>query len=187
MVEPKYLESESFEPVMVTFPELGDLEKIVEAQRAAWRATYVSPENGVTSDWVETVVARFSAQYIAERYESYRADPNIFYRVVKDGNSSVIGFMHGERGENENIIHAIYVHPDAIGTGAGGALMRRFLAWAGNDRPITLEAASYNNRAIGFYEHYGFKVTRDLPKFLDVMPLLEMVRPANSEQQDLGE
>lgn len=54
---------------------------------------------------------------------------------------------------------AIYVLPQSHGTDAGPRLMESALAWMGTGKDVIVEVASYNGRAIHFYEKYGFSKT----------------------------
>lgn len=55
-------------------------------------------------------------------------------------------------------VYAIYVHPDAWGSGAGKALMDTGLDWLARRalRPVRLWVLEGNARARAFYERYGF-------------------------------
>ena len=170
--------------LFTTEPELDDLQGIVDAQRDAWRATYPSPENGVSEEWVYERSSNLSADYIAERLPKYKSDLNDLYLVAKTNSGEVCGFIHAEKLADYNELSALYISPQFIGSGAGGLLMKKFLAWIDITKPSRLECASYNQHAIGFYEHYGFKITdAELPKFGGVMPIVEMIRPADERDK----
>lgn len=163
----------------ITEPALADLQGIVDAQRDAWRETYPSPENGVSKEWVYERSANLSADYIAERLPKYKADPNDLYIVAKTNRGEVCGFLHAEKQTKYNELSALYLAPKFKGKHIGGALIQKFIEWIDKSKPSRLECASYNTHAIGFYEHYGFKATTSkLPKFAGVLPVIEMVRPA---------
>lgn len=51
----------------------------------------------------------------------------------------------------------LYVAPDRQGQGIGKALLAEWIAAESPDRPIVLEVIEKNQRAIGLYEHIGFK------------------------------
>jgi ribosomal protein S18 acetylase RimI-like enzyme len=58
-------------------------------------------------------------------------------------------------------LYAVWVAPEARGTGAGNALMKASLAWAcaqGFER-VTLGVGDFNTAAIGLYERHGFVPT----------------------------
>ena len=161
----------------IIIPGLNDLEGIVEAQRDAWRDSYPSPENGVSKEWVYEKSEGFSSSYIAARLDGYTSDSKTLYIAAKANDGEILGFLHADKKSDYNELGAIYLSPKYIGSGVGGTLMQRFLAWLDPSKPSRLECVSYNQRAIGFYEHYGFKISDKLmPKFGDVMPTIEMIR-----------
>jgi GNAT superfamily N-acetyltransferase len=100
------------------------------------------------------------------RVHIQRSPPRISL-VAVDDSGEIVGFTHAgprrvasppqydpEGGE----VYAIYVHPDAWGTGAGRALMQAAvdrLATVGR-RDICLWVLDDNPRARRFYERFGF-------------------------------
>lgn len=165
--------------ITISEPTIDDIDGIVEAQAASWRATYVSPENGVSKDFVESVAVGLSANYIKERLYEYLSNPDILYIVAKDEGGSLLGFLHADKTKATNYLDAIYLSPDSTGKGVGSALMKKYFDWADKNKPCNLEVTSYNHKAIKFYEKHGFKLTnKKLPKLKDVMPLREMIIPA---------
>lgn len=161
---------------------MEDILAFREVQGRAWIDTYPSPENGVSKEWVEEqVAARFSAEGL-ERSEKFIAavldDPSQIHRVaVQEG--EVVGFAHGtthEDGVKELL--AIYVDPEAYGTGIGSRLMDEINQWAeGSSTRLTV--ASYNQRAIRFYEKQGFEIVPGSEaKYKDVIPVIDMIREA---------
>lgn len=165
----------------ISEPSIGDADGIVKAQAASWRATYASPENGVSKEFVDSVAEGLSANYIKDRLEDYLNNPNILYLVAKGRDGNVMGFLHADKTKETNYLDAIYLPPDFTGKGIGTALMDKYFAWIDKSKPCKLEVASYNQGAIKFYEKYGFKITnKELPKLKGVMPIIEMVRPAES-------
>ena len=56
-------------------------------------------------------------------------------------------------------VGAIYVLPEVQGHGIGSRLLGCAFDWWGNQKPVHLCVASYNQRAIHFYEQHGFTKT----------------------------
>jgi ribosomal protein S18 acetylase RimI-like enzyme len=78
--------------------------------------------------------------------------------LVASRDQDVVGFAHLSTGDPAEL-HAIYVRPDAWGTGAGRALMDTAvarLAEAGC-REVVLWVLATNERARGFYEKAGWR------------------------------
>ncbi|WP_155374233.1 GNAT family N-acetyltransferase [Catellatospora vulcania] len=102
---------------------------------------------------------------------------------------AVIGFCYlGPAGPEEQaaagtgVLNAIHVHPDAIGSGAGLALMHTCLAEfaaLGHHRAL-LYVVSDNTRARRFYERGGWApdgVTRTTPIGPALVPVVRYARP----------
>ncbi len=155
----------------------ANAEEIVSITKDTWRAVYPSPENGVTKHWVYKTASSFNVNYLLENFDKDNGDQNKIFIVAKDKNAEIIGFLRGIKYPHYTELRSCYLRIKSIGTGTGGALMEYFLNWAGHTKPIKLDVASYNERAIGFYEHYGFKKTDEpLEKFLGVMPQTRMIK-----------
>jgi len=173
-------EKETMHNIVIEPVGLSDLDAIVKVQQASWQYTYPSPENGVTQQWVDEFTARFNTEHIKDRLKTYDGEPgNMLYIVAKQSTGSVCGFLYADKNGEYNELRAIYIDPKYIGKGVGALLMQEFIDWSLKDKSSRLDVVSYNDRAIGFYEHYGFKKTsKKIPPYFDVMPSLEMIRPA---------
>ena len=129
-----------------------DARAIAEVQVKTWRAAYVGvmPQevlDGLDVDeraeaWGHWLSIETSAQFVAER------------------SGARIGFVSAgpclleeESGE----VYAIYVRPEAWGTGSGWALMDAAVAWLAHRwREAILWVAEENPWARRFYERYGW-------------------------------
>lgn len=69
----------------------------------------------------------------------------------------------------------MYLLQRAQGQGMGRQLMAAFLAWA-DDAPIRLWVTAYNERAISFYEEYGFEDTGERHLWREKLPNIRMIR-----------
>lgn len=155
----------------------ADAEEIVNIMNDTWLEVYPSPENGVSKEWVYKTASTFNVNYLLENFNKDDGDQNKIFIVAKDKNAEIIGLLRGIKYPDSTELRSCYLRVNSIGTGTGGSLMEYFLKWADNTKPIKLDVASYNNRAIGFYEHYGFKKTAEpIEKFLGVMPQTRMIR-----------
>jgi GNAT superfamily N-acetyltransferase len=129
-----------------------DARTIADIQIETWRATYVGvmPQDVLdefdvdesTRSWEHWLGVETTAQFVAER------------------SGAAVGFASAgpcrhdpESGE----VYAIYVRPEAWGTGSGWALMDAAVAWlAERWREAILWVAEENPRARRFYERYGW-------------------------------
>ena len=73
----------------------------------------------------------------------------------------------------------MYLLDEAQGRGTGGRLMDEFLTWAGS-APMRLWVTDYNERAIRFYQRYGFKATGERELWRGKLPNMRMIRDATS-------
>lgn len=74
---------------------------------------------------------------------------------VAELESRPVGFV-GNRG---GVITWLFVHPGFRRVGVAGALLRQVLASL--ERPVALNVASSNTRALALYEQFGFRVERE--------------------------
>ena len=135
-----------------------DVYAVRQVQRETWLATYPNEEHGITRDDIAAQFAKDETpagrQKLENRKESY-ADPTIHTWVAKDSDT-IIGFCSGKKGDDSNRIWSIYILPEHQGRGVGKLLMTASLIWLGDDKDIYLDVASYNAKAIAFYERFGF-------------------------------
>ncbi|MBP6926099.1 MAG: GNAT family N-acetyltransferase [Candidatus Pacebacteria bacterium] len=161
-------------------PRIGDENALAPMHIQAWKETYVTPESGLTTEGVDAMLGHmlintdFRKNTIAEAL----ANPEkILYRVIKNSNGSIVGFLHGSKNEDVNELDGIYLLDEVKGSGTGDKLMETFLAWSDKSKPCRLEVFSFNERAISFYTKYGFvKTDKPTQLYKDKLPFIEMIR-----------
>jgi GNAT superfamily N-acetyltransferase len=168
-----------------------DVPGILQVQKETWLNTYPSEEHGITRedilqkdfDSAERVNVR------RKRQARYLDDDSGRVWVARDG-SRVVGFVEVMKGDERNLLGALYVLPEFQGRKVGSRLMHAALEWLGSDKDITVTVVAYN-RAKRFYERYGFhevgSIIYDPAGALPggkQMPEIEMVRPARGEAID---
>ena len=167
-------------------PKEGDEVGIGQAHKQAWSETYMNPKDGITEEVINDLIGHVAE----EEGNDYRknifneasvAPEKILYRVIKNNNGKIVGFMHCTKEEEYNELGGLYLLDEAKGAGLGGRLMEEFLAWADNGRPCQLEVFASNENAIGFYTKYGFKKTdKPAEHWKGKLDLIVMVRPVES-------
>lgn len=155
----------------IRIANLADVQSIFDITRTTWLDTYPNEESGIR---YEDIIARFSDcekffQKIRKRIEPH---DNNNCGWVADLGGKIVGFSTAVRedsvregdireGDERVLIKAIYVRPEYQGQGIGGELLREMLDFYKNSKEFWLEVAIYNNRAIGFYEKFGFQIVPD--------------------------
>ena len=126
----------------------ADAPAIAEIGRIAFPPTYAG---SLDPSVIATVVdALYSDEGAAATVEASEADSDSrLFVLERDGR--VEGFLHYDERGPEPELHRIYLHPDAISTGGGSALM------TGKGGYVLLVAAN-NARAIAFYRRHGLEI-----------------------------
>lgn len=163
----------------------ADARAIVVIRREAWLDAYPNPALGISKDDIRDRIEGEHGEFTRAAIQNWRkglaseGDKNISF-VARQG-GEVKGFV-GYRVENDVCrISTMYVEPGAQGMGIGTRLMQRALGWnEGND--LYLEVVTYNQKAIDFYQNFGFKKTDKLVvdenaqrEGVKELPMIEMV------------
>ncbi|MDZ7786056.1 MAG: GNAT family N-acetyltransferase [Candidatus Saccharibacteria bacterium] len=178
-------------PVEIERAKPEDAETICDIRDRAWLEAYPNAELGITEEDIRVNAQGMNGEFVPRRVAHLKEqsakddDAGIGIYVAKI-DSKVVGYTDlqiDERGRK--MISAMYVEPEVQGTGVGGKLMHQALNVLGRDNDIYLEVISYNDKAIGFYEHYGFKRTNAIvpeeegrPDYMTSLPQTEMILPA---------
>jgi ribosomal protein S18 acetylase RimI-like enzyme len=161
-------------------PHEGDELSLAPMHIKAWKESYVVPKSGLTEESIDKMLAHLLEDTSYRRNtisESLTNPDTVLYRVVKNSEGEIVGFLHGSKDEKFNELDAIYLLNEAKGAGVGARLMEDFLNWSDSEKPCRLEAFSFNDSAIGFYVRYGFEKTDAvLPLFRGLL-VVEMIRP----------
>ncbi len=134
---------------------MADAAAIAEIGRVAFPPTYAGSLDPAVIDTV--VAALYTDDAVAETVAKSAADPDSrFFVVERDGR--VAGFLHYDELGPEPELHRIYLHPDAIGVGAGSTLMDALHESLPAGKRYVLLVAADNTGAIGFYRRHGLEV-----------------------------
>ena len=137
-----------------------DVLEVTRLLRDTWLDTYPNEEYGITK---EEILDRYDEakpdfeERMERRRQNVNQDPSSHSWVAKvDG--KIVGFCAAGKGE-ENRIFAIYVLPQFQGQKIGWKMMKNALDWMGEPKEVYINVASYNQKAINFYEKVGFRKT----------------------------
>ena len=162
-----------------------DVFEIRNVQKLTWLNTYPNKDLSITKEDIELNFIKDNTEEGKREIEEWKKrylDPSENRWVAKDGDK-IVGFCVVGIENNNGRIHAIYILPNYQGQGGGKRLMEVGLKWLGNDKDIYVNVVSYNDKAIRFYEKFGFvktgkKVTDKVAVLPSgkVLPEIEMVR-----------
>lgn len=183
-IQKKIPDSDSI-PIVIEWAKPEDAEAICDVLRETWLDTYPNAEADITR---EDIRLRVEGKYGERRQKNVERWRNNIKTTdgsqavfVARTNNRIIGMAAPSLIDGRHEVGALYVLPDVQGQGVGSALMRTIFEWHGTDEDIYLAVASYNQKAIDFYERFGFKKTRSIEDEGDVyggrqIPEIEMVR-----------
>ena len=157
-----------------------DAAKARTMQAESWLATYPNEEAGVPNEWVKRVtddwLTRESLKKSQDIFMNALNDPTAFYRIA-ERDDQVVGFVHvATNDDGTKELEAIYTSPETFHSGLGQQLMDLANEWI-DGTETRLKVATYNARAIRFYEKNGFEIvpgTEELYK--EMIPIIEMKR-----------
>lgn len=171
----------TYQAYTIIQPQVEDAEALVAMHGQSWLDAYPSNEHGVSRDFIQaTVDSRASEKGIEIRrgyIKESHTNPDYYFRIAKDTKGSVVGFIDGRKGE-ENELSGLYIAKSEYGTGLARELCEGILEWFGDDADIYLTVVTYNARAQRFYQKIGFKIIPGTEHFHNgtVIPVVDMVR-----------
>lgn len=163
---------------VIEVPVPDDAAALGPLQLRVWLQTYPNAEAGVDQAWIRehrgfSATAEGIARWREFIETAGRRPDLLFCRVVRSG-TEIVGFLCGRRDEGVTL-GPMYLLEQARGHGAGGRLMGEFLAWAEGE-PVLLWVTEYNDRAVRFYERYGFEATGERELWRGRLPNMRMAR-----------
>jgi len=171
----------------ITPPKEGDDVLVGLAHKQAWLETYFDPDNGITENEIENLIGHVAeesgAEYRRNVFKEAELNPDkILYKVIRSDDGRVVGFMHCFKDEKYNQLGGLYILNEVKGQGVGDRLMQEFLDWSDKSKPCHLGVFATNERAIRFYEKYGFqKIDPAEPLYKETIPHIEMLKPVENK------
>jgi ribosomal protein S18 acetylase RimI-like enzyme len=139
----------------------ADVFAIRKVQRITWMDTYPNKEAGILKRDIKSKFANDSTPQgkaeIARKKKRYQNPSSQIW--VAETENNIIGFAAAIKEKTNNRIGAVYVLPQFQHQGIGHQLITKALAWLGKAKPIYVNSASYNQKALNFYRKYGFRKT----------------------------
>lgn len=147
------------ENITITPPQEKDMMGVQQVFYKTWLATYPNKEAGITKEDIEyKFEGRFTDEVLAKRWDRMQNTPDRHILLAKDGDT-VAGVIVITNHSNKNQLQAIYILPEYQGRGIGKMLWQSAQQFIDTTKPTTVECATYNTKAIAFYEKLGFKDT----------------------------
>ncbi|MBV1941752.1 GNAT family N-acetyltransferase [Streptomyces sp. BV286] len=131
----------------------GDVEQIAALHTESWRTAYagIMPSSFLDGPLFEDRLALWHGRILDPQSAA-----GLF--VAVDG-GELAGFVYlVPRPDGRVLLDNLHARPGRTGSGIGGRLLRRALAWAAAEhsgRDVYLEVLRANTRAVAFYERHG--------------------------------
>jgi len=174
------------EPV-IRETSLDDIIAVRKMQAQSWLDTYPNEESGISKELIKDTIDHWLIPENLEGSVAFMSNiignPNNFHHVAVDGDK-VIGFVHVSDVDDEQVLQALYVDKNHHGKGVAQKLMIQAMNWLDKTKPIKLEVADYNDRAIAFYRKYGFDIEPDSEHIfteLVPIPIINMIRKGDKK------
>ncbi|WP_190394802.1 GNAT family N-acetyltransferase [Nocardiopsis deserti] len=169
---------------VIETPLADDAPAIARVLLTAWIQTYPNRQAGIDEAWIRehrgpVTTPEEVAQWQEFIVQAARQPDRFFCRVVRS-QGEIVGFLCGRREEEAVNLGPMYLLRKAQGGGIGGRLMKVFLDWAG-DSPMRLWVTTYNERAVLFYQRYGFEATGEQHLWRGRLPNMRMARAPLSD------
>lgn len=122
-----------------------------------WLDTYPNEEIGITREDVEeSYKESFTDEKIKSQQQNIANAPQNQLRLVAKIGDQVVGVSTMIRNENNNQLRTIYVLTEFQGKGIGNMLWREAKKFCDPAKDTIVQVATYNKKAISFYEKLGF-------------------------------
>ena len=148
----------NFNMIKIRDAKPEDVKGITNVFHQTWLITYPDDNIGILKD---DIVEKFKDAYdeskltaMAEHIRNIAT--NCKYMVVID-DETIVGICRIFNKENFNQLQAIYVLPEYQGQGIGKMFWNESLKFFDKNKKIIVQVATYNEKAIKFYESLGFK------------------------------
>lgn len=170
---------------VIEAPSSDDAASIGPLHLRVWLQTYPHSAAAVDEAWIRehrgpSATASGIAQWRDFIEAAGREPQRLFCRVVRSG-EEIVGFLCGRRDEVVSL-GPMYLLDEVQGHGIGRRLMGEFLAWA-DGACVFLWVTEYNERAVRFYERFGFESTGGRELWRGRLPNMRMARPAAPSTQ----
>ena len=153
-----------------------------------WLNTYPNEEFDITTEDIDFKYEnRLRPEKIEERKNIIRQKKENQIMLIAESAGRIVGLCNAIREDDYNQLQAIYILPEYQNIGIGSALWREAIKKFNLKNKTIVHVASYNQKAINFYQKIGFISTEKI--FSDekykmrngaIIPELEMIIEADN-------
>ena len=149
--------------VIIRDAAVADAETIFEIYYKTWLATYPNEAHGVLVSDIEHHYKELRTPEHREKDKARIRNIGTDARMlVAEIGNTIVGTSNMVRGGERNKISSIYILPEFQGKGVGRKLFDTALLWFDKTKDIQVDVATYNTKAITFYESLGFVRTGEI-------------------------
>ena len=139
-----------------------DAEVVSKLYEESWRRTY---GNNFDAQILDAEVAK---RFSVEKQKNEANNPDIITLLAEDDGTVVGASMSKMDDRHQAWIDRLHILPEYFGSGLAENLMQATLAKHSGLQSIALKVLGGNERAIAFYEKYGFTITETLENDVNV-------------------
>jgi len=144
--------------------KIDDIEKTIEISKITWIDTYPNKDFWITrQDILNHFLQKEKEWRLEKRKKEFRENDKNRIFLVWEVDEKVVAFCDLKKNyweNNENILIAIYVLPEFQGKWIWKKLFEEIFKNFTKNENLFLEVASYNKKAIKFYEKFLFKIIK---------------------------
>lgn len=144
--------------ILITKPKIPeDVTQIQEVFYRTWLETYPNKKAGITREDIEEYFKnRLDPETIQKRIDAFSQLPSNELFLVAKHEEKVVGVCRIVNRETYNQLQAIYVIPEYQRYGIGKMFWNKGQEFFDKSKDTIVQVATYNKKAISFYEKLGF-------------------------------
>jgi len=147
-----------FKKFTIRKAKIKDIPKLIDVEKQCWLDTYPDEKYKIFSRDINERFENinFYKDRKSELSEDIRNLNNKLLMVVSF-EKTIIGYIRGWKEKTFNDLVEIYILKKYRSSGIGRYLLNMLFNWFDKEKPIILEVAVYNKKAIEFYKKNKFK------------------------------
>ncbi len=152
----------------ITQTQLKHTEAISKITIKSFIKTYQNKELGITEEILAVSLRNWEQLALAYTKKINEGRNNLSFVYIE--NDKVLGHIWGKQKDQNNFsVETLYIDTENVKQGIGGRLLTSLInkiTEVNSNLKINVVVAKMNQNAIGFYEHFGFKIVdQELGKY----------------------